>query len=61
MADEQPERADEMRALPEDLRRDLIEAGVNVLGYDRFQHRSRQVMLRSAYRKPQTPAPGGKA
>jgi hypothetical protein len=55
------ERADEMRALPEDVRRDLIDAGENVLGFDRFQHRSKQVLLRSAYRKSQNPAPGGKA
>lgn len=55
------ERADEMRAISEERRRELIEETPNCLGYDRFQHRSKQVMLREAYRKPKTPGTGGKA
>ncbi len=55
------ERVDEMRGLPEQARRDAIDAASNCLGYDRFQQRSRQVELRDGYRKPQTPGPGGHA
>ncbi len=55
------ERADEMRAIGEDQRRAAIDAAPNCLGYDRFSHRRRQVDMREKYRKPQAPAPGGKA
>ncbi len=55
------ERTDEMRALPEQVRRDAINAAPNCLGYDRFQQRRRQVELRDGYRKPPTPGPGGHA
>ena len=55
------ERADEMRALPDAARCEAIDAAENCLGFDRFQHRSKQVALRAAYRKPQKPSPGGGA
>lgn len=48
----QSERADQMRALPQDARLAAIDAADNVVGFDRISHRNKQVALRSAYRKP---------
>ncbi len=48
-------RAQQMRALPDEIRRASIDAATNVFGFDRFDHRSKQVALRAAYRKPGMP------
>ncbi len=53
------ERVDEMRALPEPQRVDAIEAAPNVVGFEQFGIRNKQVALREAYRKPKNPPPAG--
>ena len=49
------ERADEMRRLPEPVRQAAIEGSPNVVGFEQFNHRAKQVRLREAYRKPSVP------
>lgn len=53
--------AEAMRKLPQAEREEAIAASDNVIGYDRFMAKHRQVELRDAYRKPSGPPEGGHA
>lgn len=44
-----------MRELPLEDREAAIQASTNVIGYERFQQKNKQVALREAYRKPVKP------
>lgn len=49
------EAATRMKALNEDDRLEAIYSSPNVVGYERFMQKNKQVELREKYRKPQKP------
>lgn len=64
MADEIPmdtrlARTSAMKKLTQSDRAELIGAADNVIGFQRFQERSKQVEMSRAYSRPQKPPPGG--
>lgn len=50
--DDRVENTRKMRALTDDQRSDAIAASSNVIGFERFQEKAKQVALRDAYRRP---------
>lgn len=54
--DNRVELTKRMRALTDDQRAEAIAVADNVLGFERFTEKAKQVALRDAYRRPQKPS-----
>ena len=61
MTDDRPTRTQQMRNLSDDDRQEAIDSSDNVMGFDKFAHRAKQVQISQSYRAPMKLPPKGAA